>query len=306
MQGITDTVATNSKSIAANDNRIAKLEKTINFLNRRVDELERNARPQLTQINGLPMSPNENLTETVIKIVNFIGMNLDKKHIKKTDRLVAREHSRRVNVSNGDGSNDVGSTHAHFIHNDQPAINETQSTSTAELVTDNVNQQAHSNGVNSPNENVKNQDLNDGPNAHAPPVIVSFADDSINRKFIDAYRRKGVIYTNDVGISTGHEQNKLRIFIFEHLSLELRRIYFNAKSFQKTNNYKYLWTRDGKIFMHSDCMLPRFPFVVVIVTCFFFLPGFSSKKILNCFTISSSVSTNASKIECDRVIDLRK
>lgn len=55
LQTLSETVLDNTKRIAASDSRIVNLERTIQVLHRRVDELERNVRPQQLQISGVKM-----------------------------------------------------------------------------------------------------------------------------------------------------------------------------------------------------------------------------------------------------------
>lgn len=85
------------------------------------------------------------------------------------------------------------------------------------------------------------------------PIVIGFNNDTLQRNFISAFRRKGEVFTNDIGLTgEGGDQVKCRVFIFEHLTNSLRKTYVNAKNFQKSNNYKYLWTRDGKIFLRRS------------------------------------------------------
>lgn len=79
------------------------------------------------------------------------------------------------------------------------------------------------------------------------PTVMEFANDSTKRDFLLAYRRIGLITSADIGLTD--ERDKFRIFVFEHLNSSFRKTYIIAKKFQKNNQYKYLWTRDGKIFL---------------------------------------------------------
>lgn len=82
------------------------------------------------------------------------------------------------------------------------------------------------------------------------PVVVGFRPATLIREFIVAARRKGSLTTSTLGLTS--EQDKSSIYVFEHLTASLRKVYLNAKKFQKSNGYKYLWTRDGKIFLRRS------------------------------------------------------
>lgn len=42
------------------------------------------------------------------------------------------------------------------------------------------------------------------------------------------------------------------IYVNEHLTHELKSLFYHARNFKKENNYKFCWTRDGKIFIRKD------------------------------------------------------
>lgn len=92
---------------------------------------------------------------------------------------------------------------------------------------------------------------------NAIPIIVRFVNETHRRDFLQAFRRKGPFHTSDIALH--NEMDKSKIFIFEYLTAAVRKVYLNAKKFQKANQYKFLWTRDGKIFLRrtDDSLIIR-------------------------------------------------
>lgn len=82
---------------------------------------------------------------------------------------------------------------------------------------------------------------------HVVPIIVDFGNVTIRRDFLLAFRRQKLLNTADIGLNS--DLDKSKIFAFEHLTAVMRKVYLNAKKFQIVNQYKYIWTRDGKIFL---------------------------------------------------------
>lgn len=83
------------------------------------------------------------------------------------------------------------------------------------------------------------------------PLLATFVSEDVKNQFLSCYRKKRLIFTDDIGIASCNQDIKQRIFIFEHLIPSLKKIYIKAKSFQKANKYKYLWTKNGNIFLRK-------------------------------------------------------
>lgn len=84
------------------------------------------------------------------------------------------------------------------------------------------------------------------------PIHATF--DSLDQKnaFLTAFRKVKFLYTDDIGIVSPDNNDRDKIFLFEYLVPSLKKTYIQAKLFQRANNFKYLWTRDGKIFLRED------------------------------------------------------
>lgn len=221
IQSITATLTDHASRITNNTDRIALLEQTIKKLNRRMDEVERNVMPQFLQVNGIPHRDNENLVDTIVNIGKVIGVHIEPASIRKAERL----HNRKYSAANG---NSIG----HPATNTEISTqrNDTQSPSSVEM-------------HHQPASELR-------PYMKSPPILVGFHNETFQRSFLAAFRRKGEIGTDSIGLCS--EIARSKIFIFEHLSIELRKTYINAKLFQRNNNYKFLWTRDGKIFLRKS------------------------------------------------------
>lgn len=92
--------------------------------------------------------------------------------------------------------------------------------------------------------------LNGNNDVETIPIVVGFTQPTLIRDYILAFRRQGSLWTDKIGITSGSDKSK--VFIFEHLTSNLRKVYLNAKKFQKANGYKYLWSKEGKIFLRRS------------------------------------------------------
>lgn len=63
---------------------------------------------------------------------------------------------------------------------------------------------------------------------------------------IKSARAKRGLTTEDIGLSA---DTKTKIFINEHLTAIGRKLFFKAKQFKIENKFKYVWTKDNKIFL---------------------------------------------------------
>lgn len=78
------------------------------------------------------------------------------------------------------------------------------------------------------------------------PIIVNFKSRSTKDKILVAYRNipNHTFFLDNL--------NTQRIYVFEYLSSNRRRLFYKTKLFCKANNYKYLWTKNGNIFVRKE------------------------------------------------------
>ncbi|KAJ6647945.1 hypothetical protein Bhyg_03170, partial [Pseudolycoriella hygida] len=165
LQSLTETVTKNSKRITNNDRKIAQMERSIQVLNRRVDELERGARPRMTQINGVRFLPNDlTETETVVKIGKFVGIDVNVNKVKNVERFQLQ-------------------VNRHIVKKPTTSC----STDTSQLLTSSSKTSGESTSTESGGGN-------------EAPVTVEFDHESTQRELIDAYRRKGIVYADDINM----------------------------------------------------------------------------------------------------------
>lgn len=85
------------------------------------------------------------------------------------------------------------------------------------------------------------------PAARIPSIILSFKDIDKRNKLLSAFRARRGIKLSEIGFN-----NDNYFFINESLTNSRKKLFFAAKTFQRSNNFKYLWTRNGKIFLKKD------------------------------------------------------
>lgn len=77
-------------------------------------------------------------------------------------------------------------------------------------------------------------------------VVVKFRSQTMRDNILNSYRNKykklGLYLDND---------KKQKIFINEYLSSNTSRLLYKTKLFSKANNYKYVWTRNGNIYLRK-------------------------------------------------------
>lgn len=78
-----------------------------------------------------------------------------------------------------------------------------------------------------------------------PPIIVFFKCVQKRNELLASFRARRGIKLAEIGFD-GDDKH---FFINENLTNTRRRLFFTAKNFQKANNYKFLWTRNGNIFL---------------------------------------------------------
>lgn len=84
-------------------------------------------------------------------------------------------------------------------------------------------------------------------------IVALFTTENAKTQFLAAFRRKKDLYTNEIGL----DEIK-KIFVFEYLNDSQLELYDQCKVFQRVNNFKYLWTKNGNIYLrkgdHSEAV----------------------------------------------------
>lgn len=81
-----------------------------------------------------------------------------------------------------------------------------------------------------------------------PTIVISFKDLSKRDEFMAAARTNRGLTTTKLGING----NESFIFVNELLTMARKKLFYTAKVFKNANNYKYLWTRRGKIYLRKN------------------------------------------------------
>lgn len=151
------------------------LKKKIRDLEERVEDMEQYSRSNCLEIQGIPLTP----TEDVLSIVKEVGQALD---MQIADTMVDACH--RLGRRNDD---------------------------------------------------------------NPPGIIVKFVRRTDKEKFLQKRRVKRTLSTRHLGRSDDRP-----IYVNESLSPARRRLHALARRFQKEENYKFLWVRNGRIFLRKE------------------------------------------------------
>lgn len=81
-----------------------------------------------------------------------------------------------------------------------------------------------------------------------PSIIVFFKDMAKRDGFLSAARAHRGISTAKIGLNGSDNL----IYVNEHLTNSRKKIFYTAKNFKSNNNYKYLWTKNGKIYLRKN------------------------------------------------------
>lgn len=84
-------------------------------------------------------------------------------------------------------------------------------------------------------------------NTREKSIIVRFLTQRMKSDIIAAAKLHKSIMADDIG----YNGNTSVIFINEHLSPSNRLLHWEARNYKKENNIKYLWIKDGKLFMRK-------------------------------------------------------
>lgn len=82
-------------------------------------------------------------------------------------------------------------------------------------------------------------------------IIVDFSTNLLKEKFIEKYKKfnKGSNRLSTEHLHIGGPAKP--IFISENLSPRMKRLFFLARDFANTNNFRYCWIKNGKIFIRE-------------------------------------------------------
>lgn len=195
LQSLSSTVTEHDNRIETVEQLTSRLENKIQILTHRLDNLDQISNINSIQINGVPITSNENLQEILNKIGILIGVNCANV-IHRIERVNSHVQSRGFTQQNNERTTSI--------------------------------------------------------DVRVTPIIATFNNKDEKNIFLTAFRKFKFMYTEHLGFVNQNREVKDRIFIFELLSPILKRTYVQAKLFQKANNYKYLWTKDGKIFLRKS------------------------------------------------------
>ena len=81
-----------------------------------------------------------------------------------------------------------------------------------------------------------------------PSIILVFNDRSKRNSFLSSAKKVRGLTTTKIGVA-GDESF---IFVNEHLTKARKKLFYTAKAFRAANNYKYLWTNKGKIYLRKN------------------------------------------------------
>lgn len=221
------TLQTLHYSVDKHDQQIKALEaenismKTlIKNLASKVDNFEQKSNNNKLQINLVPYSPNEDLHRIVIDVADKLNVSLDKNDILDVFRTKSNKVFKpKINNTAGNTNNEDSES----------------CSNTTENITD---------GAGSADAERNDRRPITDPNVNS--IVVNFKSRATTMAILQGYRN-----------TKNHElffdiNNKHRIFVNEFLISNRRRLFYKAKLFCKVNNYKYLWTRNGNIFIRKQ------------------------------------------------------
>lgn len=84
-----------------------------------------------------------------------------------------------------------------------------------------------------------------------PSIIVFFKETSKRDDFLAASKSHSGILMSKLGLNDNDQDDKF-IYINEHLTNPRKKLFYAAKVFKKENGFKYLWTKNGRIYLKKD------------------------------------------------------
>lgn len=89
-------------------------------------------------------------------------------------------------------------------------------------------------------------------NTH-PPIVVKYSSEFFRDRVLSAFKVKRDITVKNLGFA-----GDTKIFINEFLSKTKRQLFYKAKLFKAERNFKYLWVKNGKIYLKENDDSKRF------------------------------------------------
>lgn len=89
--------------------------------------------------------------------------------------------------------------------------------------------------------NVSNNNNNTTP----PIIVVEINDANLKQQIMQKYKSNGPIMLNQISNTTNTENKK--IYFNEYLNNYYKQLYTNAKELKTSNNFKYIWFKNGTI-----------------------------------------------------------
>lgn len=216
LQSLHTVVDGHDKKIQSLEAENRSMKALIKNLSSKFDNFEQKCNNCKVQINHVPVATNEDLHATVINIANKLGVVIEKNDIIDVFRSNGKKQKKKVGTAaNGSGSTSVTDGN---VSSGGSASNSGQHPADEQI------DQVHPDN----------------------PIIVNFKSNAATQAILKSYRN-----------ITDHKlyfdnNNKQRIFICEYLISNRRRLFFKTKLFCKENQYKYLWTRNGSIFIRKQ------------------------------------------------------
>lgn len=234
LQSLHSTVDKHEHRIKTLEEENISMKNMIKNLSSKIDNCEQKSNNNKLQLNLVPYTQNEDLHRIVIDIADKLNVTVDKNDIIDVYRTKVSKDPKSIKNNNAivNPESDVVSTDAAGtfanIESDVIAIDDNDADDSEGACA------VAGKSVNSSNDSTVNS------------IIVRFKSRSTTQAILQRYRNipNHKLFFDD--------NNKHRIFVNEFLISYRRRLFFKAKLFCKVNNYKYLWTRNGNIFIRKQ------------------------------------------------------
>lgn len=213
-----EELKTLSLNVKQHDKRIESLEKDnktlkslVKNMAMQIEDGDQKANSKKIVLNGVPFSPGEDLNKIIKSTMAKINVEINDGEICDTYRMFARKPIHNI----------IGGPNlANNSSSDTPATN-VQNTITV------------------PDQPTTSSNTNKESKAADNPIIIE----------VSCLKKRNQILKSFKQIKNVHIDGNRKIYIHEFLISNRRRLLQKAKLFARTNNFKYVWTRDGKIFM---------------------------------------------------------
>lgn len=204
LQSLSNTVAKHEHRLKALEGENKNLKTLVKSLSIRLDNHEQHLHNNKLQINNIPRSDNEDLSDIVCKIGNQLGILMNNDQILDVYRP---------------NPTPIKSTHRESAD-------------------------GSSSSTNHENAGPSNSSENNSGMKYNTPIIIQFRSNKLRNDILGKFRANREIYF-DI-------EKKTKIYIIEFLSFNRRRQLHRAKLFCKENDYKYVWTKGGNVYIKRD------------------------------------------------------